>query len=227
MSASFVVTYPCLRFRHEPCSASAWRKAAVPRSIGASFGASQSTSGTVFWTTYESCSVRRRRFWRCRKDFKTFSLTFIAGVLNVLSSNALGCRDAPAGRTHCNAVPGRRSRKSAGRALAYFTNTVLVLFRTLRTLCEALLMRLGDCSDRWPCAGLSRCRFRYANRSDCDTPTPVTSLAAASDVISARLLNEEKASIWDGLSIKLVHSRLEYAHVPVEGAAHSICLKTF
>ena len=213
MSASFVVTYPLSTLQ---------TRAMLGEPLGLKDGCSSLyrgvtlaavavyTSGTVFWTTYESLSyVAGDSGGAAKKDFKTFSLTFIAGVLNVLVTNPLWVAVTRLqGGLTAMPSPAERSRKVCWPCAGILPNTVLVLFPTLRqTLYEALL-RCASATTLTAGPALVSLAAAFATLIAATATHPLqwyrSRLQAGHVIATSR--NEEKASIWDGLSIKLVHT---------------------
>ena len=213
MSASFVVTYPLstLQTRAMLGEPLGLKDGCSPLYRGVTLAAvAVYTSGTVFWTTYESLSyVAGDSGGAAKRDFKTFSLTFIAGVLNVLVTNPLWVAVTRLqGGLTAMPSPAERSRKVCWPCAGILPNTVLVLFPTLRqTLYEALL-RCASATTLTAGPALVSLAAAFATLIAATATHPLqwyrSRLQAGHVIATSR--NEEKASIWDGLSIKLVHT---------------------
>ena len=104
--------------------------------------------------------------------------------------------------------PAERSRKVCWPCAGILPNTVLVLFPTLRqTLYEALL-RCASATTLTAGPALVSLAAAFATLIAATATHPLqwyrSRLQAGHVIATSR--NEEKASIWDGLSIKLVHT---------------------
>ena len=211
MMASFVATYPLSTLQ---------TRAMLGEPLGLSNGCSSLyrgvalaalavyASGAVFWTAHEflnHVSGTSHTGGHARQGAKTFLLTFVAGALNVLATNPLWVAVTRL-QGGLSALPSvsERKRRWCWPCAGILPNTVLVLFPTLRqTLYEGLL-RSASASTLDASSGLVTVCAAFATLIAATATHPLQWYR--SRLQAGHGTHSRNASVWDGLSIKLVHT---------------------
>ena len=211
MMASFVATYPLSTLQ---------TRAMLGEPLGLSNGCSSLyrgvalaalavyASGAVFWTAHEflnHLSGESHTGGHARQGAKTFFLTFVAGALNVLATNPLWVAVTRL-QGGLSALPSvsERKRRWCWPCAGILPNTVLVLFPTLRqTLYEGLL-RGASASTLDASSGLVTVCAAFATLIAATATHPLQWYR--SRLQAGHGTHSRNASVWDGLSIKLVHT---------------------
>ena len=211
MMASFVATYPLSTLQ---------TRAMLGEPLGLSNGCSPLyrgvalaalavyASGAVFWTAHEflnHVAGENHNGGHARQGLKTFLLTFVAGALNVLATNPLWVAVTRL-QGGLSALPSvsERKRRWCWPCAGILPNTVLVLFPTLRqTLYEGLL-RGASASTLDASSGLVTVCAAFATLIAATATHPLQWYR--SRLQAGHGTHSRTASVWDGLSIKLVHT---------------------
>lgn len=217
MMSSFVATYPLstLQTRAMLGEPLGLQEGCAPLYRGVALAAvAVYASGAVFWTAHEflsSVAGAGHAGGEGRKAVTTFFFTFIAGALNVLATNPLWVAVTRL-QGGLSALPSmaERSSRFCWPCAGILPNTVLVLFPTLRqTIYEGLLRCVGSdplSAGPW----LISLAVALATLIAATATHPLqwyrSRLQAGHGTHASR--NKARASVWDGLSIKLVHTVL-------------------